>query len=106
MAAAAAPQRKPSQGRGADWWNEETADAVRQARQAERAYAARRAEANWKVLHQARQQQKKVIRKAQRNSWRKAVDKATKEDRHLWALAKWAQERSHLPATTAALPDL
>jgi hypothetical protein len=102
----AVPRRKPDVGRQTPWWNRQTADAVHKTRRAQRAYYASRTAPNWEALRAATRKQKRAIKFAQTKCWRTAVAAASRDNKKIWALERWARLRSHIPAEPVRLPKL
>lgn len=84
------PRRKDSQGRGEPWWNDKVCTAIHQTRVARRQYVASQTEPHWRALQKACNNQLLTIKNAKRQSWRSALDEASRDTRQLWNLERWA----------------
>jgi len=100
------PRRKPSAGKGCDWWCHETKAATAKAKQLERRYDETRTASAWRNLQQGISAQDRAIHKAQSRSWRRALAKASRDPKALWKIEKWARLRSWQPPVAAKLPHL
>jgi hypothetical protein len=100
------PRKKVSRGRAEPWWSGEVLEAVQQARAARRQYTAAPTELHWRDLQQASTHQLRTIQDAKTRSWRGALAAASKDQRKLWSLERWARLRSHVPPEPALLPPL
>ena len=62
--------------------------------------------ANKQAHREAQQTLDETVRKAQRRAWRNAVAKASKDNKAIWKIKRWARLRSHLPIEPLRIPDL
>ena len=100
------PRRKWSGGHAAGWWDAGCKEASTQARRAARTWRTRHTEANERAHKEAQRTLDETVRKAQRRAWRNAVAKASKDNRAIWKIERWARLRSHLPTESPRIPDL
>ena len=84
---------RPSQTQ-APWWTQEVQEAVRAAKQAERAHRRTPTQHTAQHLAQALHGRTKAIGKAQRTSWRTFIREATTDSRKLWRVERWARLHS------------
>ena len=100
------PQRKPAQGQGAHWWNQEVEEAVRRSKHALRAYRAAPSQWTWEDLQESIAEQKTAVARAQQQSWRRALAEATERPEQLWKLERWAKTASVGETQSRELPPL
>ena len=100
------PRRKWSGGRAAGWWDAGCKEASTQARRAARTWRTRRTVVNEQTYKEAQQTLDETVRKAQRRAWRNAVAKASKDNKAIWKIERWARLKSHLPTDPPRIPDL
>ena len=73
------PRRKASYGRAEPWWDRTVLEAIHQAREARRRYAATPTEPHWRDLQRACTHQLHTIRNAKTKSWRSALQTASND---------------------------
>ena len=100
------PRRKVNYGRAEPWWDDTVLEAIHQAREARRRYAANPSEPRWRNLQHACTHQLHTIRNAKTKCWRGALQYASNDPRELWNLERWARLRSHQPPEPISLPPL
>ena len=100
------PRRKWSGGRAAGWWDAGCKEASTHARRAARIWRTRRTAVNEGVYKDAQQTLNEMVRKAQRRAWQNTVATASKDNKLIWKIERWARLRSHLPTEPPRLPDL
>lgn len=98
-----APSRDPSR-KAASWWNSEVCEAVQAARRASR--LAKQQPSHQPAADKLNRAKSRVIRRAQRDSWRSSVSQASSRNKGLWDLERWARLRSYLPTSLPKLPPL
>ena len=100
------PRRKLGNRRATPWWDGEVSEMVRRTRRARRKYIAVRSDRNWEHLQEADREQQQVMRAARRKCWRRVIAEASKDNKKIWTLERWARLRSHGPQELVKLPSL
>lgn len=104
---ACVPAKSPPRGRRSPGWDAATATATTDLRVAERRVrAGDRSQAAYDAVREARNIQRRALRRAGTRHWRAILHEASAKDADLWRLEKWARARSHAPSVPPLLPPL
>jgi len=97
------PPRGPPRHRAPAWPT--VAPLVRQVRILHRRAMMSGNPADWDLFHEAQRAKASAVRRAKRDQFRQAVQETCNAN-GLWRLARWARQRSHLPAAPPGIPPL
>jgi hypothetical protein len=99
-------RRKPGIGKGCPWWCPAVNNATTKAKRDYRSYLIAPTNFRWQNYKTAVALEKSTVKKAKKNSWRRAIAATAHKQKDLWKLEKWARLRSWVPPESITIPPL